>query len=164
MLLVLLCFVGEPLIAHVLGHGAERPFPFANGEALKPVGPWTHVANATSTAEALATHKNDAVRARLGRARSGATSSSACSRAARRRSRSALGSTFLALLIGVPLGALAGLLGGLTDATVSRLTEFFMGFPILLLLAALGYSVREPDRERDAAPRVRAGRAVADRC
>jgi peptide/nickel transport system permease protein len=42
----------------------------------------------------------------------------------------------------VPLGALAGLLGGMTDAAVSRLTEFFMGFPILLLLAALGYSVR----------------------
>jgi peptide/nickel transport system permease protein len=54
-----------------------------------------------------------------------------------------LGSTFLALLIGVPLGALAGLLGGWTDALVSRLTEFFMGFPILLLLVALGWSVRE---------------------
>ena len=54
-----------------------------------------------------------------------------------------IGSTFLALLIGIPLGALAGLIGGLADATVSRSTEFFMGFPILLLLAALGYSVRD---------------------
>ncbi len=53
-----------------------------------------------------------------------------------------LGSTFLALLVGVPLGALAGLLGGVVDSAISRLTEFFMGFPILLLLVALGYSVR----------------------
>ena len=55
--LVLLCFVGEPLIAHALGHGPNEPFPFANGEALRPVGPWTQVRDATSTAEALATHK-----------------------------------------------------------------------------------------------------------
>ena len=34
ILLVLLCFVGEPIIAHALGHGANDQFPFANGEAL----------------------------------------------------------------------------------------------------------------------------------
>jgi ABC-type dipeptide/oligopeptide/nickel transport system permease subunit len=141
VLLVLLCFVGEPLIGRALGHGPNEPFPFANGEALRPVGPWTHVRDATSTSEALATHKTTVFvlgsDGRLGRdefirlLKGGQTSLEI-----------GLGSTFLALLIGVPLGALAGLIGGWTDAGVSRLTEFFMGFPILLLLAALGYSVR----------------------
>jgi peptide/nickel transport system permease protein len=142
LLLVLLCFVGEPLLARALGHGPNEPFPFANGEALRPVGPWTHVRDATSTSEALSTHKTTlfvlGADGRLGRdefmrlLKGGQTSLEV-----------GLGSTFLALLIGIPLGALAGLIGGLTDATVSRLTEFFMGFPIILLLAALGYSVRD---------------------
>jgi peptide/nickel transport system permease protein len=141
LLLVLLCFVGEPLIAHVLGHGPNEPFPFANGEGLRPVGPWTHVRDATSTSEALATHKNTVFvlgsDGPIGRdefmrlLKGGQTSLEV-----------GIGSTFLALLIGIPLGALAGLIGGWTDAGVSRMTEFFMGFPILLLLAALGYSVR----------------------
>jgi peptide/nickel transport system permease protein len=141
ILLVLLCFVGEPIIAHALGHGANDQFPFANGEALKPVGPWAHVRNGTSTAEAIAAKDttlfvlgSDSTLGRdeLLRLLKGGQSSLEV----------ALGATLLALLIGVPLGALAGLLGGWTDATVSRLTEFFMGFPILLLLAALGYAVR----------------------
>jgi len=140
-LLVLLCFVGYGIFTHLLGHGADDQFPFANGEALKPVGPWAHVANGRSTAEAFAAKDttlfvlgSDSTLGRdefLRLLRGGQTSLEV-----------GLGSTFLALLIGIPLGALAGLVGGLTDATVSRLTEFFMGFPILLLLAALGYSVR----------------------
>lgn len=141
VLLVFLCFFGYGIFTHLLGHGADDQFPFANGEALRPVGPWTHVANGRSTAEALAAKDTTlfvlGADGTLGRdeflrlLRGGQTSLEV-----------GLGSTFLALLIGIPLGALAGLIGGLTDATVSRLTEFFMGFPILLLLAALGYSVR----------------------
>ncbi len=141
VLLVFLCFVGYAVFTHLLGHGADDQFPFANGEALRPAGPWTHVANGRSTAEALAAKDKTifvlGADGTLGRdeflrlLRGGQTSLEI-----------GLGSTFLALLIGIPLGALAGLVGGMTDATVSRLTEFFMGFPILLLLAALGYSVR----------------------
>src|SRR4051795_311593 len=140
-LLLLLCFVGYAIFTHLLGHGADDQFPFANGEALKPAGPWTHVANGRSTAEAFAAKDKTifvlGADGTLGRdeflrlLRGGQTSLEI-----------GLGSSFFALLIGIPLGALAGLIGGMTDATVSRLTEFFMGFPILLLLAALGYSVR----------------------
>lgn len=141
VLLVLLCFVGEPLIANALGHGANDQFPFANGEALKPVGPWARVANGTNTAEAIAA--KDTTLFVLGS--DGTLGRDEFLRLLKGGQSSlevGLGSTLLALLLGVPLGALAGLLGGLTDAAVSRLTEFFMGFPILLLLAALGYSVR----------------------
>src|SRR3954468_20983282 len=54
VLVVLLCFAAYPIFTHVLGHGANDQFPFANGDALKPAGPWTHVANGRSTAEAIA--------------------------------------------------------------------------------------------------------------
>jgi peptide/nickel transport system permease protein len=141
VLLVLLCFVGYPILERMLGHGANDQFPFANGEALKPVGPWTHVANGTSTAEAIAA--KDTTLFVLGS--DGTLGRDEFLRLLKGGQSSlevGVGSTLLALLLGVPLGALAGLLGGLTDAAVSRLTEFFMGFPILLLLAALGYSVR----------------------
>src|SRR5213595_2769452 len=47
----------EPVITRALGHGPNEPSPFASGETLRPVGPWTHVRDATSTSEALATHK-----------------------------------------------------------------------------------------------------------
>jgi peptide/nickel transport system permease protein len=42
-----------------------------------------------------------------------------------------------ALLIGVPLGALAGYLRGWTDAAISRLIETILCFPTLLLVLAL---------------------------
>ena len=140
-LLVLLCFVGYGIFTHVLGHGADDQFPFANGEALKPVGPWAHVANGRSTAEALAA-KDQTIFVLGADGTLGRDEFLRLLRGGQTSLEIGLGSTFLALLIGIPLGALAGLIGGLTDATVSRLTEFFMGFPILLLLAALGYSVR----------------------
>lgn len=141
ILLVLLCFVGYPLLTQALGHGANDQFPFANGEALKPVGPWTHVANGNSTAEAIAAE--DTTLFVLGSDSTlGRDEFLRLLKGGQASLEVGIGATLLALLIGVPLGALAGLLGGMADATVSRLTEFFMGFPILLLLAALGYSVR----------------------
>lgn len=42
-----------------------------------------------------------------------------------------------ALLVGVPLGALAGYRGGWTDATISRVTEAMLSFPSLLLVLAV---------------------------
>jgi peptide/nickel transport system permease protein len=141
LLVLLLCFVAYPILVHVLGHNANDQFPLANGEALKPVGPWTHVPNGTSTSAALASH--DTTLFVLGASDTlGRDEFLRLLRGGQTSLEIGLGSTFLALLIGVPLGALAGLVGGWTDAGVSRMTEFFMGFPILLLLAALGYSVR----------------------
>ena len=52
----------------------------------------------------------------------------------------------VAVLIGAPLGALAGYKGGKTDETIMRLTDLFLAFPSLLLAmaitAALGRGLR----------------------
>jgi peptide/nickel transport system permease protein len=47
-----------------------------------------------------------------------------------------IGAVALALLIGVPLGALAGYRGGWVDHAVSRLIEIFLCFPALFLVLA----------------------------
>ncbi len=43
----------------------------------------------------------------------------------------------LALLIGVPLGAIAGGLGGVADEIIMRITDVFLSFPSLLLAIAI---------------------------
>src|SRR6266545_2974099 len=139
LLFVLLCFVGEPLFEHWLRHGPNDLFFGGADDTGHPMPPWTHIKAQASSADTTA-HTTLFVLGgdgSLGRdeflrlLKGGQTSLEI-----------GLGSTFLALLVGVPLGALAGLLGGVVDSAISRLTEFFMGFPILLLLVALGYSVR----------------------
>ena len=42
-----------------------------------------------------------------------------------------------ALLIGVPLGAIAGFFGGIIDEIIMRFTDIFLGFPPLLLAIAI---------------------------
>ena len=42
-----------------------------------------------------------------------------------------------AIVIGVPLGAIAGFFGGFTDETIMRFTDIFLGFPPLLLAIAI---------------------------
>lgn len=43
----------------------------------------------------------------------------------------------LALLIGIPLGAIAGFFGGFIDEIIMRFTDIFLGFPPLLLAIAI---------------------------
>jgi peptide/nickel transport system permease protein len=139
ILLFLLVFAGYPVIKSVLGHGAEEQFPFANAFGSKPAGPWTHVRDAISSAD---TTKKQTLFVLGSDSSLGRDEFLRLLRGGQASLEVGLGSALLALLVGVPLGSLAGLLGGWTDAFVSRLTEFFMGFPILLLLVALGWSVR----------------------
>jgi len=42
-----------------------------------------------------------------------------------------------ALIVGVPLGAIAGTVGGLTDEIIMRITDVFLSFPPLLLAIAI---------------------------
>jgi peptide/nickel transport system permease protein len=55
--------------------------------------------------------------------------------------RSSLGTgflvVFLAVLIGTPLGAIAGYYGGWIDETIMRITDLFLAFPPLLLALAI---------------------------
>lgn len=44
---------------------------------------------------------------------------------------------FFAILIGTPLGALAGYKGGWVDETIMRITDLFLAFPSLLLAMAI---------------------------
>ncbi len=139
LLFLLLCFVGEPVLEHWLRHGPNDLFFGGADDTGHPVPPWTHIKAQASSADptlhtTLFVLGGDGSLGRdefLRLLKGGQTSLEI-----------GLGSTFLALFVGVPLGALAGLLGGVVDSAVSRMTEFFMGFPILLLLVALGYSVR----------------------
>jgi ABC-type dipeptide/oligopeptide/nickel transport system permease subunit len=52
----------------------------------------------------------------------------------------------VALLIGVPLGALGGYFGGFADAVVSRFTEAVMAFPLMLFLV---FASAQLDRSLD---------------
>jgi peptide/nickel transport system permease protein/oligopeptide transport system permease protein len=45
------------------------------------------------------------------------------------------------MLIGIPAGIIAGYIGGWTDWAISRTTELFMGFPLLLFVVAVGYTL-----------------------
>jgi peptide/nickel transport system permease protein len=137
-LLLLLCFVGEPLFRHLLGHGPNDLFFGAADDTGHPVPPWTHIPVTASEGG----HAGRTVMVLGGDGSLGRDEFLRLLKGGQTSLIIGLGSTFLAILVGVPLGALAGMLGGTTDALVSRLTEFFMGFPILLLLVALGYSVR----------------------
>jgi len=49
----------------------------------------------------------------------------------------ALITIFFALLIGVPLGAIAGYFGGIIDSLIMRFTDIALGFPPLLLAIAI---------------------------
>jgi peptide/nickel transport system permease protein len=51
--------------------------------------------------------------------------------------KTALLAVGMALLIGVPLGAIAGYFGGFIDELIMRITDIFLGFPSLLLAIAI---------------------------
>jgi peptide/nickel transport system permease protein len=51
--------------------------------------------------------------------------------------QTALTAVFVALIIGVPLGAIAGYFGGFIDEIIMRFTDVFLGFPPLLLAISI---------------------------
>jgi peptide/nickel transport system permease protein len=141
-LVLIACFGGEPLAAHLLGHGPNDLFPMSvdADKNLLPAGPWSHVPNihgvATVTPEMPRTLFVLGADGTLGRdlflrvLDGGRTSLEL-----------AFAATFLALVLGSILGLASGYYGGWADASVSRLTEFIMGFPILLFLIVFGWTV-----------------------
>jgi ABC-type dipeptide/oligopeptide/nickel transport system permease subunit len=134
-------FAGGPVASAILGHTSIDQFPYAANENGKPVGLWTRVPaigeaqsdqyggllpppKGTPTTLFMLGADGPLGRDELLRLLDGGRTSLEIG----------LGGVFIALLIGVPLGCLAGYFGGWTDSTVSRLTEIVMAFPLILFL------------------------------
>ncbi len=138
---LLLCFVGAPLFSYLLGHGPDDPFPLATSEIdLKPVGPWTRVPDLNTVAPVT----KDTPTTLFVLGADGPLGRDEFLRllyGGQVTLELALGAALLALLIGVPLGIVAGFYGGWADSLISWGTELVMGFPLLLFLVAVGYTI-----------------------
>jgi peptide/nickel transport system permease protein len=142
---LVLSLFGGSLATRIVGHNGEQPFPYATagiGPEQKPVGPWTHVFNTTSTymddysSELLPPPKGTPTtlfalgadgtlgRDELIRLLDGGRTSLEVG----------IGAMLFALLFALPIGMIAGYYGGASDAVVSRFTETIMAFPMLLFL------------------------------
>ncbi len=141
---LLACFGGEPLAERLLGHGPNDIFPMAADidQNLLPAGPWSHVPNThgviTVTPETPRTLFILGADGTLGhdvflRLLAGG----------RTTLELALGASILAITLGLLIGLLSGYFGGWIDAVFQRLTELIMGFPILLFLIALGWTLSQ---------------------
>ena len=141
LVLVLLgCFVGEPVAEHFLGHGPNDLFPMAADINGTPTGPWSHVPNV----HGVITVKPDTPRTLFILGADGQLGRDEFLRllaGGRTSLEVALGAAAVAVAIGLMLGLVAGYFGSWTDAVISRMTEFAMGFPILLFVIALGRTI-----------------------
>ena len=134
--IVLACFAVEPLLERLLGHGPDEPIPAAaNVVTHAPVGAFSRVADPSGHGTALLILGGDGPLGRdeLLRVLAGGRISLEI----------AFVATVLALAIGVLLGTVAGYFGGPVDAVISRGTELFMSFPLLLLVIALGQTAAQ---------------------
>jgi peptide/nickel transport system permease protein len=138
-LIVGACFVVEPILERLLGHGPDTPFSDAvHGIDRHPVGPFSWVPdNALGVQHGktffLLGSDGPLGRDEFLRVLAGGQVSLEI----------AFIATAIALLVGVCLGTAAGYFGGLVDAVVSRVTELFMSFPLLLLVIVLGQTTAQ---------------------
>lgn len=135
-LILVACFVFEPILEKALGHDASQPFPRAVDVNLNSVGPFSQVHYITPTGAPRSAFLLLGADGPLGR-----DEFLRLLAGGRVSLEIAIIATALALFIGVVLGAAAGYYGGITDAIVGRLTELLMSFPLLLLMIALGQTV-----------------------
>ena len=136
VLIVVSCFLVEPVLERLVGHGPDEPFPQAADPVThQPVGWFSWVQDNSGHGKTFLLLGGDGPLGRdeFLRVLSGGQVSLEI----------AFIATAIALLIGVVLGTIAGYYGGLVDALVSRMTELFMSFPLLLLVIALGQTVAD---------------------
>src|SRR5579871_6041372 len=140
-IILALALFGGAAVTKLVGHDGSQPFMYAANSSQKPVGPWTRVPTpknpplddygnllpppkgTTHTLFLLGADgplgRDEAIRLLDG---------------LRTSLEVGLGAMLVALLISLPIGALAGYFGGAIDAFVSQVTETFMAFPLLLFL------------------------------
>lgn len=133
--IVVACFVVEPILVSLLGHGPDEPFVGgANPLDHHPV-PWfsSVPTGHGGTTFFLLGGDGPLGRDEFLRLLAGGQVSLEI----------AFIATAIGLLIGVFLGTVAGYFGGFLDAVISRITELFMSFPLLLLVIALGQTAAQ---------------------
>jgi ABC-type dipeptide/oligopeptide/nickel transport system permease subunit len=132
VLMVLLAFLGGPIVAHFLGHGPNTLISDGTDAAFIPVSPMTHVHNPDGSTSTLILGASDTLgRDELLRLLYGARVSFEV----------AIMATIMGVVVGVLLGSAGGYFGGWVDVLVSRLTEIVMAFPLLLFAIALASTV-----------------------
>jgi len=136
LLIVGSCFILEPILVWVLGHGPDEPF--AGGVDPidhHPVSWFSWVPHNTGHGKTFFLLGGDGPLGRdeFLRVLAGGQVSLEI----------AFIATAIALIVGVFLGTVAGYYGGLIDAVISRITELFMSFPLLLLVIALGQTAAQ---------------------
>jgi peptide/nickel transport system permease protein len=136
-----LSLFGGAIAARIVGHDGARPFPYGTvGQTLKAVGPWTHIpatdqVNLDEYGNLLPPASKKTTLLVLGS--DGPLGRDELIRlldGGRTSLEVGLGGVLFALLVAIPIGAVAGYFGGLVDAAVSRFTETVMAFPLLLFL------------------------------
>ena len=139
---VLLSFAGGPIASRMLGHTGEDLLPYAVNVNLRPVGLWTHVPDVNEGSSinddgSLGPPPPGVKQALLVLGADGPLGRDQLLRVldgGKTTLEIAIGGVLFALMIGVPLGGVAGFRGGMLDASIGRLTEFVMAFPLILFL------------------------------
>jgi peptide/nickel transport system permease protein len=139
---LILSFAGGPIASRILGHNGFDQLPYATNITQKPVGPLSVVpslnysAGLTASGE-LAPPPKGTPNTLLVFGADGPLGRDEFIRVLDGGKTSleiAIGGALIALLIGLPLGAAGGYIGGISDAIVSRITDTIMAFPLMLFL------------------------------
>jgi peptide/nickel transport system permease protein len=138
LLILLTCFAGEPIAEHFLGHGPNDIFPMAVDLDLNEAPAWSHVPN-THGVVTVTPHTPRTLFVLGASDQVGHDLFLRVLAGGRTSLEIAIGAAALAVLIGVILGLVAGYYGRWVDAVFTRVTEFVMGFPILLFVIAVGF-------------------------
>jgi peptide/nickel transport system permease protein len=140
-LVVLLGLFGGAVVSRLVGHGGTFQFPYAANVNLRPVGPWTHVPAPVhppiDAYSVLGTPPAGSPTALFVLGADGPLGRDELIRlldGARASLEIGVGAMLVALLIGLPIGAVAGYFGGFVDAAATQLTETVMAFPLILFL------------------------------
>jgi peptide/nickel transport system permease protein len=141
IVLLLMAYVGAPILAAILGHGPNDIF--ANGVdpvTYAPVGPWSHISTApvpVLPGVPLPGHFPTTLLVLGADSQLGRDLFLRLLYGAQTSLEVALLATFGSVLIGVTMGLLAGYFRGWVDTVVSRMIEIVMVFPLLLFIVAL---------------------------
>ena len=142
LLVLLVCFAGEPVAEHFLGHGPNDIFPMAVDISLVPATAWTRVPD-TDHVISVTAHTPRTLFILGADTPTGHDVFLRVLAGGRTSLEIATGAATVAVVLGVVVGLLAGFYGGWIDAVVTRITEFVMGFPILLFMIAIGFTVSD---------------------